>query len=56
MVVTDAVSNKGTDVSELQSVNIKLVLATVVIVSEITTFCSDLIVRNKLAKLVIDPS
>jgi hypothetical protein len=56
MLVTEDVSNSETDLSEMQATNIKLMSVTVVIVSAITTFCSALIVRNKLLKLVIDPS
>jgi hypothetical protein len=56
MFVTDDVSNKGTDVSEEQVANILFMSVTVMIVSEMTTFCKTRQILNKLAKLVIDPS
>ena len=55
MVVTAAVLNSGTVVSEEQLLNIALMLVTVA-GAFMLTFCSSWQLRNKLAKVVTAPS
>ena len=55
MFVTLAVLNRGTEVRARQEVNMKLMFVTDVIVSAMTTFCSEYKPLNKAEKDVMLP-